>query len=52
MKRMVAVDCNLDILCDTEALVPEGKGYQYISMHNVFYTEHIKGSIYLYSTSY
>lgn len=51
--RPVAVDCYLQILCDTEDLTPEGNGYQYISQdYNLFYTEHIKGNIYLFSTAY
>lgn len=51
--RPVAVDGNQDILCDTEELTPEGNGYQYIDRsYNIFYTEHIKGNIYFYSTYY
>lgn len=48
----VAVGCNLDILCHADNLLPEGNGYQYIEDRNVFYTEHIKGNIYFYSTAY
>lgn len=49
----VAIDCNEEILCDTGDLMPAGKGYQYRdSGNNVFYTELIRGNIYLYSTSY
>lgn len=51
--RPVAVDCNQDILCDTEELTPEGNGYQYIDRsYNIFYTEHIKGNIYFYKAYY
>lgn len=51
--RPVAVDCNLDILCDTEDLTPEGKGFQFVdAWYNIFYTECIKGNIYFYSTYY
>ncbi len=49
----VAIDCNEEILCETGDLMPAGKGYQYRdSGNNVFYTELIRGNIYLYSTSY
>ena len=48
-----AIDCNEDILCDAGDLKPKGKGYQYRdSGQNVFYTEHIIGNIYFYSTAY
>lgn len=51
--RPVAVNCNLDIICKTGGLTPEGRGYQYISnSYDVFYTEHITGNIYFFSTSY
>jgi len=50
--RPVAVDCNLEILCDADALVPEGAGYQFITHGNVFYTEQIKGAFYYYSAAY
>lgn len=48
----VAVDCNLNILCDTGRLTPEGNGYQYIDSGNVFYTEHMEGNLYFFSTAY
>lgn len=48
----VAVDCNLDILCDTEDLTSKGNGYQYMDMGNIFYTEHIKENLYFYSNAY
>ena len=48
----VAVDCNLDILRKAEDLTPKGNGYQCIVSGNSFYTEHIKGKIYFYSTAY
>lgn len=48
----VAVDCNLEVLCDTGALTPKETGYQYTANGNVFYTEHIKGNIYFYSNAY
>ena len=39
--------------CDTDGLVEEGDGYQYLdSGYNMFYTEHIKGNIYFYSASF
>ena len=40
------------IVCNTTELVKEGNGYQYIdSGHNSFYTEHIKGNLYFYSSA-
>ena len=48
----VAIDCNLDIICSSENLTPEGVGYQYVHNGNVFYTEHILGNLYLYSNAY
>ena len=48
----VAVDCNLDIICSSENLIPEGAGYQYVHNGNVFYTEHILGNFYFYSNAY
>ena len=48
----VAVDCNLYIMCRAGSLTPEGNGFQYVVSGNTFYTEHIKGNIYLYSNSY
>lgn len=49
----VAVDCNLEIVCNASGLSPEGDGYQYYdSAYNGFYTEHIKGNIYFYSNAY
>jgi len=40
------------IICETDALTPEGSGFQYVEDYNVFYTEHIKGSLYFYSASF
>lgn len=49
----VTVGCNLEIMCQTWELIPEGDGYYYISHdHNYFYTEHIKDNIYFYSNAY
>ena len=48
----VVLGCNLQILCGSNELTVEGKGYQYIESGNVFYTEHIKGNIYFYSNAY
>ena len=48
----VTVDCNLGIVCYAADLSPEGDGYQCIVSGNTFYTEHIKGNIYFYSTAY
>lgn len=46
------IDCSLDIVCKTDALTPEGNGFQCVVSGNVFYTEHIKGNIYFYSNAY
>ena len=33
------------IICSSSQLVAKGEGYEYIDMwHNIFYTEHIKGT--------
>lgn len=48
----VTVDCNLDIVGHETDLSPEGDGYECVVHGNVYYTEHIKGSIYFYSAAY
>ena len=48
----VAIDCNLDIVCEADGLTPEGNGFQCIVNENTFYTEHIEGNIYFYSNAY
>ena len=48
----ITVDCDLDIVCFEKDLSPEGEGYQCVVNGNVFYTEHIKGKLYFYSTAY
>ncbi len=41
------------ILCDTDDLIPEGLGYEYLgSDHNLYYTQRIKGKIFFYSAAY
>ena len=51
-KSPVTVDCNLGVVCNAEDLSPEGDGYQCVVRGNTFYTEHIKGNIYFYSSAY
>ena len=48
----VAIDCNLDIVCEADGLTPEGNGFQCIVNENTFYTERIEGNIYFYSNAY
>jgi hypothetical protein len=48
----VGVDCNLDIVCYRDAMQPKGNGYEGTVDCNTFYTEHIKGNLYLYSNAY
>lgn len=48
----VAVDCNLDIVCNVDKLTPEENGYKYVADGNTFYTQHIKGNFYFYSNAY
>ncbi len=48
----VTIDCNLDIVCKADGLIPEGNGYQCIVDGNTFYTEQIKGNVYFYSNAY
>ena len=48
----VGVDCNLDIVCYRDAMQPKGNGYEGTVRGNRFYTEHIKGNLYLYSNAY
>lgn len=48
----VGVGCDLEIVCYRDAMQPEGNGYEATVDHNTFYTEHIKGNIYLYSNAY
>ena len=49
---LVTIDCNLEIVCKEDNLVREGNGFKCVVSGNEFYTEHIKGSIYFYSTAY
>lgn len=48
----VTIDCNQDIVCEVNDLIPEGNGYQCVVQGNTFYTENIKGNIYFYSNAY
>ena len=48
----VGVGCNLNIVCYRDTMQPKGNGYEGIIHYNTFYTEHIKGNIYLYSNAY
>ncbi len=48
----VTIDCNLEIVCKIDALTPKGNGFKCVVSGNEFYTEHIKGNIYFYSTAY
>ena len=48
----VTVHCGLDIVCDVNGLTREGDGFQCVVDGNTFYTEHIKGNVYFYSTAY
>ena len=48
----ITVDCNLGIVCNVDALIPEGDGLQCVVGSNTFYTEYIKGNIYFYSNAY
>ena len=48
----IAVDCAHNILCRSEALTPNGSGFQYSYQGNLFYTEHIKGNLYFYRAEY
>ena len=41
----VTIDCNQDIVCEVNDLIPEGNGYQCVVQGNTFYTENIKGNI-------
>lgn len=48
----VTIDCNQEIECKADALMPEGNGFQCVVHGNTFYTEHIKGDLYFYSNAY
>ena len=48
----VGVGCNLDVVCDIDAMKPMDNGYEGTVDHNTFYTEHIKDNIYFYSNAY
>ena len=48
----VGVGCNLDIVCDRDAMQSKENGYEGTVDYNTFYTEHIRGNIYFYSNAY
>jgi hypothetical protein len=48
----IGVSCSLDIVCYRDAMQPKGNGYAATVYGNTFYTEHIKGKLYLYSNAY